>query len=265
MAQVGDTASKFQSIEPFRISISYDKTSNIIFPYPIKSVDRGSSSVLVQKANGVENILQLKASQRSFQESNVTVVTSDGNFFSFLVDYAENPSPLNLTVLKGSGAGQSNVQLSGQNISERTLDSMAKTISQQKRFLHKHSGDQKLFMSIHSIYLLPQTMWVTLEFWNTAQIDFRAEQIRFFLRDRKRAKRTAIQENELQPVYLPDLELVRGLTSKKMIVAFKPFTIPKTKELVIEAIDQNGGRSITLRVPWRVVLKTRMPETIDTK
>ena len=216
MAQVGDTISRIQSVEPFRISISYDKTSNIIFPYAIKSVDRGSSSVLVQRAAGVENILQLKAGQRDFQETNVSVVTSDGKFFSFLVDYADNPNPLNISFLNDSGADQACIQLSDQSVDDATLDSMAERISQQKRFLNKHIGDQKLFLSMHSIYLFQQTMWMTLEFWNGSQIDFRPEEIRFFLRDRRRAKRTALQENELRPIYLEHIEIVHGLGIEKI-------------------------------------------------
>ena len=69
-----------KSIAPYRIEIGYVKTSNLIFPSAIKSVDRGSSWVLAQKAPGVENILQIKAAQPNFKETNVTVVTADGHF-----------------------------------------------------------------------------------------------------------------------------------------------------------------------------------------
>ena len=56
-----------KSITPYRISISYEKTSNVILPFAIKSVDIGSAAVLAQKAQGVENILQLKAGEQNFK------------------------------------------------------------------------------------------------------------------------------------------------------------------------------------------------------
>ena len=49
------------SIEPYSLQIGINKTTNLIFPYEIKSVDRGSRDVLVQKAKGIENVLQVKA------------------------------------------------------------------------------------------------------------------------------------------------------------------------------------------------------------
>ena len=45
------------TIESSDLQIGYSKTTSIVFPYAIKSVDRGSEDVLVQKAKGVENIL----------------------------------------------------------------------------------------------------------------------------------------------------------------------------------------------------------------
>ncbi len=59
---------KFQTtiIEPYPLKITRNKTTNLIFPYAIKSVDRGSADVLAQKAKGVENILLIKAGRENF-------------------------------------------------------------------------------------------------------------------------------------------------------------------------------------------------------
>jgi hypothetical protein len=54
-----------KTIEPYKLNIGYSKTTNIIFPHAIISVDRGSKDVLAQKAKGVENILQVKAARDS--------------------------------------------------------------------------------------------------------------------------------------------------------------------------------------------------------
>ncbi len=53
-AQTINESIKWKFIEPYPISISETKTTNVIFPYSIISVDRGSSEILVQKAKGVE-------------------------------------------------------------------------------------------------------------------------------------------------------------------------------------------------------------------
>src|SRR5881275_3044240 len=76
-------------ITPYRIDIGYNKTSNLIFPYAIKSVDKGSADILAQKASGVENILQIKAGEQNFKETNLTVITANGQFYSFIVNYSD--------------------------------------------------------------------------------------------------------------------------------------------------------------------------------
>src|SRR5690606_26501384 len=86
-----------QSIPSRPIEIAFSKTTNLVFPFEIKSVDRGSKDVLAQKAGGIENVLQLKAARQDFDETNLTVITSDGKLYSFLVNYADNPSALNLS------------------------------------------------------------------------------------------------------------------------------------------------------------------------
>src|ERR1700751_5325199 len=82
---------KIKRIDPLRLDISTSMTTNLIFPYAIKSVDRGSIDVLAQKAKGSENVLQVKAAKAPFKQSNLSVVTADGQLFSFLIDYAEYP------------------------------------------------------------------------------------------------------------------------------------------------------------------------------
>ena len=44
---------EIKAIAPYPLTITCSKTTNIIFPYAIISVDRGSKDVLAQKAGGV--------------------------------------------------------------------------------------------------------------------------------------------------------------------------------------------------------------------
>ncbi|MEJ7829531.1 MAG: DUF4138 domain-containing protein, partial [Segetibacter sp.] len=90
---------KFQAtiIEPYPLKITLNKTTNLIFPYSIKSVDRGSADVLAQKAKGVENILLVKAGKENFAETNLSVITTDGKLYSFVVDYINNPAAINFS------------------------------------------------------------------------------------------------------------------------------------------------------------------------
>src|SRR3954465_2162110 len=82
-------------IDPYPLQITYNKTTNLVFPYTIKSVDRGSPDILVQKARYADTILQLKAGREGFKETNLSVVTTDGKLYSFLLQYVPSPARLN--------------------------------------------------------------------------------------------------------------------------------------------------------------------------
>src|SRR5690606_31821693 len=83
-------------IQPYPIGITYSKTTNLIFPYAIVSVDRGSKDVLVQQAKGAENILHVKAGKEDFEETNLTVVTAEGHLYSYVLHYTDQPRQLNI-------------------------------------------------------------------------------------------------------------------------------------------------------------------------
>ena len=88
-------------IRPQHIEAGFTKTVHILFPSPVTYIDIGSMDIIAGKADGAENVVRVKAAVRNFAaETNLTVITEDGGFFTFDVYYAENPavSTLNLTV-----------------------------------------------------------------------------------------------------------------------------------------------------------------------
>lgn len=257
-AQMQDSLVRVEEIKPHYIAITYDKTSNLIFPFAIKSVDRGSAAVLVQKAKGVENILQIKAGWQHFKQTNLSVVTSDAHFYSFIVDYADEPSSLNISFSADTANKRQTAFLSDTPIDQLAMKTLAERVKEQKPFLHKRDQQQKMYLSLRGIYLDQQTMWFTLQLENSSLIHYRPDYIRFFIRDRKRAKRTAIQENELQPLYSDTGSIITGLSSGEILLAFPPFTIPATKELIIQVTERNGGRSLLLPVKYKTILKARL-------
>lgn len=249
-----DLTDSFSTISPYHLAVSYNKTSNLIFPYAIKSVDRGSAAIITQKAKGVDNILQVKAARRGFSQTNLTVVTTDDQFYSFLLDYAAEPSTLNISFVNGI----QKQALSKMKINESSLNCTAEIVKNAKQFLNIHTRNQAMHLTLNSIYIDNKTMWFTLAATNHSLIKFNPEYTRFFLRDRKRGKRTAIQEMEIQPLFGSTMENIQGLQSQKLIFGFTPFTIPSSKRLIIQLGEENGGRSLVLPVRGRVILDARL-------
>lgn len=246
-------------IEPIPIGVSCEQTTNIIFPFAIKSVDRGSAWVLAQKAKGAENELQLKAGRRAFSETNVTVICADGQLYSFLLEYMPFPSSLNIKIDKNMfpDTASQNVRLTDQPLSMETYETVGQLLVKYRPFLRMHRSSQLMTLHLKGIYLTHQLLWFSSRLVNGSLIDFTADHIRFFIRDKKRSKRTAVQEKEITPVYSNTASTVSGKHCQPFVFAFRPFTLPKSQQLFIQVTEKNGGRQLTLRIKPKMLLKAR--------
>ena len=84
-------------IPPYGLEVTYDKTTHIIFPSSVRYVDLGSLNLIAGKADGAENVIRVKATVKNFrEETNMSVITESGSFYTFNVKYAEEPLLLNI-------------------------------------------------------------------------------------------------------------------------------------------------------------------------
>ena len=84
-------------IPPHGLEVTYDKTVHILFPAAVRYVDLGSPNLIAGKADGAENVIRVKATVKNFRnETNMSVITEDGSFYTFNVKYADEPLILNV-------------------------------------------------------------------------------------------------------------------------------------------------------------------------
>ena len=86
-----------QIIAPHKIEVTFQKTVHILFPSEVKYVDLGSFDIIADKATGAENVVRIKAAVKGFEgETNFSVITADGCFYSFNVVYKDEPAQLSI-------------------------------------------------------------------------------------------------------------------------------------------------------------------------
>jgi len=241
---------------PYHLGITDHQTSNLIFPFAIRSVDRGSSDVIAQKAKGVDNILQVKAVKTDFIPTNLSIVTSDGKFYSVVLNYAEKPPVLNVSFTP-LVADENKALIEGQVMNEALYKSICDSVNHLSETMRRQVCAQNMELALHGIYLHQQAMFFKLSLFNQTAIDYPIASLRFFIRDRKQHKRSAIQETEVFPLFkLPRL-LIVGHGRRPLSVGLKAFTLPPGKELILQLREENGGRTLELKVPARVLMKAR--------
>ncbi len=231
------------------LQIGYSKTTSIVFPYSIKSVDKGSADVLVQKAKGVENILLLKAAKQYFFQTNLTVVTTDARLYVFVLNYNEDCPDLNIKA-ENAAAASKDILFSMENENQKKIEQLASLVLSKKK---KTSGLKKskfqIRLEVNGIFIDQDVLYLRVVFENKSKINYDIDQLRFFIRDQRKSKRTASQEIEILPLYTTSSSAVIPYKSEVIkVYALEKFTIPENKYLTLQLIEKNGGRHLEVNI-----------------
>ncbi|MFI3306692.1 MAG: conjugative transposon protein TraN [Rikenellaceae bacterium] len=240
--------------------------SAIIFPSSVTYVDLGSQSLIAGKAQGAENVLRVKASVRGFEEeTNLSVITDDGSFYTFNVKYSDEPSILNIDMvtynLRSTKSELKLEELKGERPSQIEMIMEAIHYGNLHRIRAVGSRSFGVQYSLKSIYIHNNVLYLHVELANSSAIAFDIDFISMKIADRKVAKRTAIQEQIIKPIRIyNDITQVAGGTSERTIFAIEKITYPNSKHLEIVINERRGGRHQKICISNREILKA---ETIN--
>lgn len=231
----------------YPLEVAYTKTTSIVFPYAIHSVDRGSQDILVQKAKGLENVLQVKAARHDFTETNLTVVTAEGKLYNFELCYSDSPETLTHTFW---GEAKSNlITYTESNDNQQHLIYGAELAYHERKRVSYNEKGNGITLAVTGIFIHNDLIHYRISITNDTYISYDIDQLRFFVRDQKKAKRTASQEVEIIPVWMyKAAEKVPAKNAVQFVCVLPKFTIPDKKNLIIELIERSGGRHLQLEL-----------------
>ena len=242
-------------IPPHGLEVTFDKTCHVIFPAAIAYVDLGSANIIAGKADGAENVIRVKAAKRGFKgETNMSVITEDGAYYSFNVKYAREPRILNVEMADFIHDGDAvNRPNNSMNIYLKELGSespvlvrlVMKSIWKENKRRVKHIGSKSFGIQflLKGIYTHNGLLYFHTEIKNTSNVPFDVDYIIWKIVDKKVAKRTAIQEQVIQPLRTQNFVMnIDGNSNERTVWTMDKFTMPDDKCLVVELAEKNGGR-----------------------
>jgi conjugative transposon TraN protein len=246
-----------------RMTVGFQKTTHLIFPYAVSYVDLGNGGIIADKARGAENIVKVKASQQGFPETNMTVVTTDGRLYSFLVTYDANPWVLNYNLASTDVSSSSAVvplaHLSNMGVTQTDLEDYSRLVLEKKKGPHVHEQKDNITLALQGLYTQDDVFFFPLHLANSSNINYDVDFVKFYIRDKKVAKRTAIQESEVTPVFVYNANqtTIPGPGNIDQVYALRKFTIPDDKNLVVEMFEKGGERQLSFSVTNSDILKAR--------
>ena len=223
------------------LCISTEKTTSLVFPFSILHVDRGTQAILAQQVKESPTILLVKAAEKGFPETNLSVVTDDGSVYSFVVCYDNDPATWVYHLPTNRYA---------------TLATYANGILDNPRTMHGIKDEQwDIKAMVSGIYIKNEIMYYQLNITNSSPVDYDIDVLRFFIRDKKKGKRTAIQETDLKPLHISgNTSQVKANSTSSIVFALDKFTIPDAKYLAVQIMEKNGGRHLSMKVSNKKIM-----------
>ncbi|HVU56054.1 MAG TPA: conjugative transposon protein TraM [Puia sp.] len=127
-------------------------------------------------------------------------------------------------------------------------------------FLHRVVRHEKMELLLQGIYLRDSLLWIVLRLENHSPIGYMPGYVRWCIRDKRRGRRTAFQELAVTPLYSCPVGVVEGDSSRVMMAGFRPFALPKDKELVLLVAEGNGARELVMTIGEKELLKLQRYE-----
>ena len=265
-------------IPPHGLEVTYGKTVHILFPAEVRYVDLGSPDLIAGKADGAENVIRVKSTVKGFQgETNMSVITEDGCFYTFNVRYADEPLLLNVEMTDIIHDGESaNRPNNAQEVYLNELGSespmlvrlIMKSIYRQDRRTVKHIGCKRFGVQylLKGIYTHGGLIYFHTEIRNQSHIPFDVDYMTWKIVDKKVAKRTAVQEQVVLPLRAQNyITCVPGGKSERTVFALSKFTIPDGKQLVVELCEKNGGRHQSFVIENEDLVRAREISELEVK
>ena len=271
MAQSDGPTSR-QGLTPRTIEVGFTKTVHILFPAPVTYIDIGSMAIIAGKADGAENVVRVKAAVRDFaEETNLTVITEDGGFYTFDARYAENPATSTIEIAAAESPAAQPASASEPARADEgrvllrevgrerpaTVKRVLSDIYRQNRADVKgiHTRKYGVEVEVRGIYVHNDVIYLHVQIANNTNISFEVDYRRFVVADRKAAKRTAQQQRIIEPLRVcNDPSIVRGHQRQRIVFALPKLTLEEDKILLLEIAEKDGARHQYLEISSKELL-----------
>ncbi|NCC98217.1 MAG: conjugative transposon protein TraN [Bacteroidia bacterium] len=249
------------------IGVSSTKTIHFLCDDRISDLLVGSNNIIAAYARDIENIVKIKALQSDFDSTSFVVITESGIIYPFLLIPNQDPLDLSVQIATNKSTSKANSESSvlfkNAAINNLQMQELGEKVFSEKQSINNIGIiKQRMCFSLSGIYCKDDVLLFRLNLTNNNSIDYEIDFIKVYVKDKKIDKKTAVQEEELFPIYVyysnnVNKSTLKGDASMYVIFFMKRFTLPPNRILYFEVFEKNGGRHLRFPVSDVEILKAR--------
>lgn len=253
-----------QNVVTRNIEVGYDKTTFIVFGSEVDFFDVGSEDLLFELTNK-PNIVKLKGAVEGFAETNVTIITKKGDYYSFIVKYVSDPQTLNHILTTDGAPLLMNKEEFDEQKEQATLlkdfDYVERKIAQESPMTSLSVFEYRMGLAVSGIFVYKGNIYINLVMSNKSSIDYNIDALMFSIQPRRKSKRaTTSQDVYLQAIHTKNLpnSILANQEVKNVLVCFDPFTITNDKVFDIQLVEKEGSRTLDVKLQSRHLLSAKI-------
>jgi len=251
-------------VEVDTIYANEQKTVSMFFPNPIRQGITGSSNYAFSYNRNKEQYFGLLQATPG-EESNLLVVTGDGEVYSYLLRYSQKLEKLNYFIADSESIGNERTgsanlpKLKIKRPTPKGILDTTKNIEYSKlcsQFLRntrpldqiKYKDGVSIRMT-KSIYYI-NDVYILFEISNHSQIDFEINSLSLYKVNGNKRRKASYQELPLSPTYqfkIPQV-VIKG-QQVQFVCVYPKFTLGARENLMVKLDELNGSRDVVVK--WR--------------
>ena len=232
------------------------KSVALFFPQPIRQGITGASHFVFTYNRETKQYFGLLQAQPG-EASNLLVVTDDGQVYSYILKYSEEPPKLNYFISKAESIGVEIPLSAKPKPKQIALDSMEKSMAYYKsfsRYLLKTKPKRLASKQKNGIKLQLQKMvyhksetYLVMEVSNTSGITFETNFLKVYSVSGNKKRKASYQRLEMKPIYIcnPPNKIWNG-QSLRFVYVLPKYVLGDKEKLLVELQELNGGRKVKL-------------------
>ena len=195
-------------------------------------------------------------------DSNLLVLTSEGQAYSFYLEYREQLATSHRFVQVGESIGNISTQAvmdPGPEAKKETTSSFSKMDSIHfgkacACFLKKSNGSSLkskrkdgVILRLKAIRYFGKEVYLVMELENRSKIDFEVDFVEVFKEQGNPGRKSSYQKTKMDPLFLYQMPIVVPIGQKKRFVHVLPkFTLGDNEKVLVELREKGGGRRLVL-------------------
>ncbi|MCM4168415.1 hypothetical protein KCTC52924_01988 [Arenibacter antarcticus] len=249
------------SVEVDTIFANEQKTVSMFFPKPIRQGITGSSNYAFSYNREKEQYFGLLQAMPG-KESNLLVVTSDGEVYSYLLRYSEKLNRLNYFIPASKSIGNERsglIKFPMQKTSfadsdtftnpSKTLDypKLCSQLLRNPRPFHQIKKKKGISIRMTKSIYYSTDVYIIFEISNSSGIDYEINSLILFKVNGNKRRKASYQELPLSPIVQFNMpQVVPKGQAVEFVFVYPKFTLGAHEKLLVKLDELNGARDVVL-------------------